>query len=79
MKAHRTGVEFVSRVLLETLDEPVDAVITTSAGYPLDLEPIYAGLLVSLAVYAAGWAARSRPHLDAAAEPSAWEGRGAWP
>ena len=36
-KAHRAGVEFVSRVLLETLDEPVDAVITTSAGYPLDL------------------------------------------
>ena len=35
--AHRAGVEFVSRVLLETLDEPVDAVITTSAGYPLDL------------------------------------------
>lgn len=37
VKAHRTGVEFVSSVLLETLDEPVDAVITTSAGYPLDL------------------------------------------
>jgi nickel-dependent lactate racemase len=37
VKAHRAGVEFVSRVLLETLDEPVDAVITTSAGYPLDL------------------------------------------
>jgi nickel-dependent lactate racemase len=37
VQAHRTGVEFVSRVLLETLDEPVDAVITTSAGYPLDL------------------------------------------
>ena len=36
-KAHRAGVEFVSRVLLETLDEPVDAVITTAAGYPLDL------------------------------------------
>lgn len=35
--AHRGGVEFVSRVLLETLDEPVDAVITSSAGYPLDL------------------------------------------
>jgi nickel-dependent lactate racemase len=35
--AHRSGVEFVSRVLLETLDEPVDAAITTSAGYPLDL------------------------------------------
>jgi nickel-dependent lactate racemase len=35
--AHRQGVEFVSRVMLETLEEPVDAVITTSAGYPLDL------------------------------------------
>ena len=35
--AHRAGVEFVSRVMLETLPEPVDAVITTSAGYPLDL------------------------------------------
>ncbi len=35
--AHRKGVEFVSQVMLETLDEPVDAVITTSAGYPLDL------------------------------------------
>ena len=34
---HRRGVEFVSEVMLETLDEPVDAVITTSAGYPLDL------------------------------------------
>src|SRR4051812_4182782 len=31
--AHRHGVEFVSRVMLETLEEPVDAVITTSAGY----------------------------------------------
>lgn len=36
-KAHRSGVEFVSQVMLETLEEPVDAVITTSAGYPLDL------------------------------------------
>lgn len=35
--AHRAGVEFVSRVMLETIPEPVDAVITTSAGYPLDL------------------------------------------
>jgi nickel-dependent lactate racemase len=35
--AHRGGVGFVSRVLLETLDEPMDAVITSSAGYPLDL------------------------------------------
>ena len=36
-QAHRRGVEFVSQVMLETLAEPVDAVITTSAGYPLDL------------------------------------------
>lgn len=35
--AHRRGVDFVSRVMLETLEEPVDAVITTAAGYPLDL------------------------------------------
>jgi nickel-dependent lactate racemase len=35
--AHRAGVDFVSEVLLETLDEPVDAAITSSAGYPLDL------------------------------------------
>jgi len=37
MAAHRQGVKFVSQVMLETLDEPADAVITTSAGYPLDL------------------------------------------
>jgi nickel-dependent lactate racemase len=36
-RAHRRGVEFVSDVMIETLDEPVDAVMTTSAGYPLDL------------------------------------------
>src|SRR6266404_6273856 len=37
VEAHRGGVAFVSRVMLETLDEPVDAVITSAAGYPLDL------------------------------------------
>jgi lactate racemase len=36
-QAHRRGVEFVSRTLLETLEEPVDAAITSAAGYPLDL------------------------------------------
>ncbi len=35
--AHQHGVVFVSEAMLETLEEPVDAVITTSAGYPLDL------------------------------------------
>jgi nickel-dependent lactate racemase len=37
VEAHRRGVEFVSRALLEELDSPVDAAITTGAGYPLDL------------------------------------------
>jgi nickel-dependent lactate racemase len=37
VKAHRQGVEFVSRVMLELIEKPVDAVITTGAGYPLDL------------------------------------------
>jgi len=35
--AHAAGVEFVRNSTLALLDEPVDAVITTSAGYPLDL------------------------------------------
>jgi nickel-dependent lactate racemase len=37
VQAHRRGVEFVSRTLLQNLEKPVDAVITTGAGYPLDL------------------------------------------
>lgn len=36
-EAHRKGREFVSTVMLQQMDEPVDAVITTAAGYPLDL------------------------------------------
>jgi hypothetical protein len=32
-----------------------------AAGYPFAIEPVYAGLGVSLAIYAAGWAAGSRP------------------
>ena len=35
--AHSAGVKFVSESLLETIPGPVDAVITTAAGYPLDL------------------------------------------
>jgi nickel-dependent lactate racemase len=35
--AHARGVEVVSRIMLETLERPADGVITTSAGYPLDL------------------------------------------
>jgi nickel-dependent lactate racemase len=35
--AHAAGVKYVSEIMLERLDEPVDAVITTSAGYPLDM------------------------------------------
>jgi len=37
VKAHAAGVKWISGVMLETVDEPVDAVITTAAGYPLDL------------------------------------------
>ncbi|MBZ5592630.1 MAG: nickel-dependent lactate racemase [Acidobacteriia bacterium] len=37
VSAHRRGVEFVSQVMLETIEKPVDAVITTCAGHPLDL------------------------------------------
>ncbi|MBM3787780.1 MAG: nickel-dependent lactate racemase [Acidobacteria bacterium] len=36
-QAHRRGMEFVGQVMLERIDEPADVVITTSAGYPLDL------------------------------------------
>jgi nickel-dependent lactate racemase len=37
VQAHRKGVEFVSRTLLQNLEKPVGAVITTGGGYPLDL------------------------------------------
>src|SRR5579863_2833297 len=37
VKAHAAGVEFVERTSLNRLDEPFDAAITSSAGYPLDL------------------------------------------
>jgi len=37
VKAHAAGVAYVEQTCLERLDEPVDAVITSSAGYPLDL------------------------------------------
>jgi nickel-dependent lactate racemase len=37
LQAHAAGVKYVSEIMLERLDEPVDAVITTSAGYPLDM------------------------------------------
>ena len=37
VQAHRAGVDFVSTALLQAIGKPVDAVITTGAGYPLDL------------------------------------------
>ena len=36
-KAHAAAVEFLEATSLERLAEPVDAVITSAAGYPLDL------------------------------------------
>ena len=37
VNAHAAGVEFLERSCLEALAEPADAVITSAAGYPLDL------------------------------------------
>jgi nickel-dependent lactate racemase len=37
VQAHAAGVEFLERTSLESLAEPADAVITSAAGYPLDL------------------------------------------
>ena len=37
VKAHAAGVEFIERTSLNRIDEPFDAAITSSAGYPLDL------------------------------------------
>jgi len=37
VQAHAAGVAFVEKTCLEMLDAPVDAVITSAAGYPLDL------------------------------------------
>ena len=37
VKAHAAGVRFVETTCLETLAEPADAVITSAAGWPLDL------------------------------------------
>jgi nickel-dependent lactate racemase len=37
VKAHAAGVSFLESTGLELLPEPVDAVITSAAGYPLDL------------------------------------------
>jgi nickel-dependent lactate racemase len=37
VKAHAAGVEFLETTSLASLPEPVDAVITSAAGYPLDL------------------------------------------
>jgi lactate racemase len=35
-KAHQAGVDFVRGTVRDTVQEPVDVVITTAAGYPLD-------------------------------------------
>jgi nickel-dependent lactate racemase len=37
VQAHAAGVAFLERTSLETLEVPADAVITSAAGYPLDL------------------------------------------
>ncbi|HEY1463254.1 MAG TPA: nickel-dependent lactate racemase [Terriglobales bacterium] len=37
VEAHKAGMKFVSNLMLEEIKSPVDAVITSAAGYPLDL------------------------------------------
>ncbi len=37
VRAHAAGVEFLERYCLEEIDEPADVVITSAAGFPLDL------------------------------------------
>jgi nickel-dependent lactate racemase len=37
VRAHAAGVEFVEKACLEEVDEPADVVITSAAGFPLDL------------------------------------------
>jgi lactate racemase len=37
VKAHAAGVAFLEKACLEEIDEPADVVITSSAGFPLDL------------------------------------------
>ena len=37
IEAHSAGVDFVRESTLAAIDEPADAVLTTSGGYPLDL------------------------------------------
>lgn len=37
VKAHAAGVAFVEKACLEEIDEPADLVITSAAGFPLDL------------------------------------------
>jgi nickel-dependent lactate racemase len=37
VEAHATGVEFLEKACLEEIDEPADVVITSAAGFPLDL------------------------------------------
>ena len=36
IEAHRRGVDFVRPIVTDTVDAPVDIVVTSSAGYPLD-------------------------------------------
>jgi nickel-dependent lactate racemase len=53
--AHTTGVEFVRNSTLALLEKAVDAVITTSAGYPLDLTYYQAVKGVTAASHIVKW------------------------
>ena len=57
VKAHAAGVEFVERACLEEIDEPGDVVITSAAGFPLDLTfyQTIKGLIAMLAAAPMGY------------------------
>ena len=43
MAAHKTGIEFVRQSAMQPVAEPLDVVVTTNSGYPLDMN-LYQGV-----------------------------------
>ena len=56
VEAHSAGVDFVRPIVTDTIDEPVDIVVTSSAGYPLDATFYQAvkGIVTALSVVKPG-------------------------
>jgi len=58
VKAHAAGVEFVEEACLEEIDEPADLVITSAAGFPLDLTFYQSVKGITAATHLAKWGGR---------------------